>query len=218
MYAYVDTTERVGDLIVQVVADEDAGYANPRDNDNLAHIYGSHRNYIVADGEPPSDENRALERGGIRLLYRWLRRYAGVVAFTKLGMYDHSGVSYYAVPLGENGHHPLDEAGWDSGVTGYAYVTHADCERTGIDETDAERVMLAEIAEYGSWAAGDVWGYVVTRPCDHADEHPNDEAVAACPHSAHVDSCWGFIGEREYALAEGKSAAEYRNAHPDMED
>jgi len=212
--SYVDTTQRVGNLIVQVVNDESAYASNPRDNDNLAHIYGSHRHYTIADGEPPADEMRALERGGIRLLYRWLRRYQGLVAFTKLGMYDHSGVTFYAVPLGDNGHHVFDSAGWDSGVTGYGYITTADLERMGSPADKAEEYLLAEIAEYASWSEGDVWGWTVTQPCDHEDEHDTDEEVADCPHSETLDSCWGYIGEREYVLSEGVSTAEYLNAHP----
>jgi hypothetical protein len=215
MYGYVDTTLRVGNLIVQVVAD-DGGYAsNPRENDNLAHIYGSHRNYTIGDGEPPADEMRALERGGIRLLYRWLRRYRGAVAFTKLGMYDHSGVTFYAVSLDppSNGHHAFDAAGWDSGIAGYAYVDAERLAYMGTDATDAESVMLSEIKEYASWAEGDVWGYVVSKPCDHPDEHDSDADIAACPHSTLLDSCWGYIGESGYALTEGKSIAERHNAN-----
>jgi len=207
MYEYVDTTERVGDLIVQVVSDTDASYSNPRDNDNVSHIYGSHRNYTIADGEPPADEMRALERGGIRLLYRWLRRYKGLVAFTKLGMYDHSGVTFYAVPLGDDGHHAFDSAGWDSGITGYAYVDRERLEYMGTNAADAERIMLGEIEEYASWSKGDVWGYVVTKPCDHADEHDSDEAIASCPHSETLESCWGFIGDAKDCLEDGLSVA-----------
>lgn len=215
MYEYVDTTQRVGDLIVQVVADMDGSASNPRDNDNLARIYGQHRDYQIGDGEPPADELAALERGGIRLLYRYLRLCKGAVAFTKLGMYDHSGVSFYAVPLGRSGHHAFDSAGWDSGTVGYAYVDRAGLELMGTDVADAERVMLAEVEEYDDWAKGNVWGYVVTRPCDHADEHDTDESIAICPHSEHLDSCWGYIGDTAYPLSEGISVAEWHNAHPE---
>ena len=213
----VDTTERVGDLIVQVVADTSGAVDSPREWDNLSHIYGSHRNYTIGDGEPPSDENAALERGGIPLLYRYLRLCKGAVAFTKLGMYDHSGVTFYAVPLDNSGVHPQDFGGWDSGITGYAYVTRDDLTKMGTDAADAERQMLGEIKEYAAWCEGDVWGYVVTKPCDHADEHGSDEGIAACPHSEHVDSCWGFIAGRDEALAEGKSIAEWHNTHAEVD-
>lgn len=212
---YVDTTERVGDLILQVVNDEMAGTYSPRtDQDNLSHIYGKHRSYDIGDGEPPTDEMRALERGGITLLYRWLRRCKGVVAFTKLGMIDHSGVSFYAVPLGSSATHPMDYGGWDSGPVGYAYVDRAGLEDMGTDEADAERIMLAEIEEYNDWSQGNVWGFVVTKPCDHADQHVSDEDIARCPHAENVESVWGFIGDPEYALTEGRATAGWYSANP----
>ena len=205
---YVDTTQRVGDLIVQVIADEDASYANPRDNDNLCRIYGDHRHYVIGDGKPPEDEDRALQRGGISLLYRWLRRYKGVVAFTKLGMLDHSGITFYAVPLGASGTHIMDYGGWDSGIVGYAYVDAKGLDYMGTDAADAERVMLAEIAEYDDWAKGNVWGYTVTKPCDHPDQHGSDEGIARCPHSETLSSCWGYIGDPSDVLPDALADAQ----------
>lgn len=202
-------TERVGDVIVQVVADMDP--YNPREEgENITSFYGEHRHYTIGDGEPPSDEARALERGGIRLLYRWLRRYRGVVAFTKVGMYDHSGVSYYTVPLDppSRGHHPQDFGGWDSGVVGYAYITRERAEELGAPTDSLDRQMEAEVAEYGDWASGNVWGYVITKPCaDPHHEDDSDEDVADCPHSEELDSCYGFIGDPDEAMNEGKASA-----------
>jgi hypothetical protein len=203
--SYVDSTERVGDYILQVIADDDP--MSPREWDNLSHIYGQHRNYTIGDGEPPSDHLRALQRGGPRLLYRWLRRYQGLVAFTKLGMYEHSGITVYPVPLGSNGHHAFDSDGWDSGTVGYAYVDRERLDYMGTDQADAERVMLAEVQEYDNFVRGDVWGFVLSKPCDHEDEHDSDESIAACPHSEIVESVWGFIGDPKYAHDEGMAEA-----------
>ena len=212
---YVDTTQRVGDLIVQVIADEDASMCDPRDNDNLSRIYGDHRHYVIGDGKPPEDEQRALDRGGITLLYRWLRRYKGVVAFTKLGMLDHSGITFYPVPLGASGTHVMDYGGWDSGTVGYAYVDKAGLDLMGTDPADAERVMLSEIEEYDDWAKGNVWGYTVTKPCpDPGHEHDTDEQVARCPHSETLDSCWGYIGDPEDVLPDALAAAQWHVEHP----
>lgn len=211
---YIDTTQRVGDLIVQVIADEDASYANPRDNDNLCRIYGNHRSYTIGDGKPPEDEDRALQRGGVALLYRWLRRYKGVVAFTKLGMLDHSGITFYPVALGSRGAHPQDYGGWDSGIVGYAYVDAKGLEAMGTDAADAERVMLSEIEEYDDWAKGNVWGYTVTKPCDHADEHDSDEDIVRCRHSEILDSCYGYIGDPKDCLTDALSAAQWHVEHP----
>ena len=208
MYEYVAETRRVGGLIVQVVADT-SGASSPREFDNLSVIYGQHRNYTIGDGEPPTDEMAALDRGGVRLVARYVRRFKGAVAFCKLGMYDHSGVTFYAVPMGDNGHHAFDSAGWDSGCVGYAYITRARLDEMGSPIEKVDEYLAAEIEEYDDWAKGNVWGYVVTKPCDHArHEHETDEEIAACPHSEHVDSCWGFIGDDKYAMQEGVSVAE----------
>ena len=233
-WEYVADTKTVGNLIVQVVADMLGEASNPRDDSNVSRIYGEHRHYTIGDGEPPADEMAALERGGIRLLYRWLRRYKGVVAFTKLGMYDHSGITVYSVPIGNNGHHAFDSAGWDSGIVGYAYVsreTWTEC--CGDDDplapvdgemkigfgtipvtmTKAAKYLEDEIDIYDSYVKGEVWGYVVTKPCDHGHEDEDEDTIAACPHSEILDSCWGFIGEDKYAMEEGLSVAKWHVEH-----
>jgi hypothetical protein len=211
-HEYVHSTERVGDLIVQVVADSICN-DSPREWDNLTCIYGSHRSYTIGDGDPPPDEKEVLERGGIRLLYRWLRRYKSVVAFKKLAMYDHSGISFYTVNMGSDGHHAFDAAGWDSGVVGYVYITKKRLEEMGSPIEKVEEYLEQEVETYNSWATGDVWGYVVTKPCDHDHDGDSDEEIAACPHSERLDSCWGYIGDAKYALEEGISVAKWSSEH-----
>jgi hypothetical protein len=51
---------------------------------------------------------------------------------------------------------------------------------------------------------GEVYGYIVSGPYDSDDEPLpgfND----------HAESCWGFIGDSSYCMAEGESAAEWLN-------
>lgn len=200
-YEYIDTTERIGSVIMQIVADTDGSYANPRGDDNLSVIYGDHRDYTIGDGKPPSDEWDALNRGGMRLLYRYLRLCKGMVAFAKLGMYEHSGVKFYAVPL------DTTIAGWDNSAVGYAYVTQEQVDALGVPEGAAYTQMVAEIKEYSDWADGKVWGYVITRPCDHPGEHATVEALADCPHSPILDSSWGYVGEAGDLLDDARQAA-----------
>lgn len=226
MTGYVDDTERIGDRIVQVFAD-DTGATSPRDNDcNLAYIYGSHDRYTIGDGEPPAEHMRALERGGLTLLYRYMRRYGDpetgspILAFRKLCMLDHSGVTYWTAELGTSARHWSDQAGWDSGSVGYVYVTRerwdamgmADARVIGADgaetSADAAEVIVSEVQEYADWASGNVWAYRVVKPCDHADEHDSDEEIADCPHADELDSCHGFIGDPKYAWDEARSAAQ----------
>ena len=59
----------------------------------------------------------------------------------------------------------------------------------------AEHQKVAEslVQEWQDYCDGNVYGYVVT------DDLEDEE----------VDSCWGFIGDQEYCMAEGVSAAEW---------
>jgi hypothetical protein len=71
-----------------------------------------------------------------------------------------------------------------------------------------DRQLKDEIKEYGDWASGNVWGYVITKPHDapeHEDEEP--ERVVECPHSEEIESIFGYIGDPKYALGEGLAAA-----------
>lgn len=234
-FDYVHTTTRVGDLIVQVVADVFAEASDPRENDNYTRIYGDHRRYTIGDGKPPLEHQRILDRGGIRLLHRYMRLFGDpandntkVLAFSKLGMYDHSGITFYTVPMGSSAQHWADSGGWDSGATGYVYIAQDRWDLLGggdpsavvdgevdlplgpvpVKVTQVWKMLEAEVQEYDDWCTGNVWGYVVTKPCDHGHEDDNDDTIAACPHSEVVDSCWGFIGDPKYALDEGRSAAQ----------
>lgn len=206
-------TEIVNGLRVTVYYDENGYASNPRDESTLAVIHGDHRNYTIGDGKPPSDEQDALDRGGLRLLVRYLRLCKGAVAIRAVNLYDHSGVSYSTGEVEAAGRH-----GWDSGTAGYAYVTREAWAETGRTDdptapytrdegedkrrfdglTNAEAAIEWEVKEYGSWANGEVYGYTVVRPhCDNAD----------CPHHEEIDSCWGFIGDPDDAMAEGRAAA-----------
>jgi hypothetical protein len=61
-------------------------------------------------------------------------------------------------------------------------------------EWDQASAGLSWLREFGSWASGEVYGYIVISPSGET-----------------VDSCWGFIGEesREYMLEQARSAIEY---------
>lgn len=166
--------------VARIIAEDNTEYCDPRQWDNLSVMRCSHRHYSLGDGEPEGRHVDALERGGLRLLERYLRLVEGAVAFTPLGLLDHSGLSLYA----GGGSHWSDSAGWDSGTVGYAYVTRERCDELGapIDgEHGAEAQMLAEIREYDQWLRGDV--YVVVVEDDRGEV---------------LDSCGGIIGH-EYA-------------------
>lgn len=60
---------------------------------------------------------------------------------------------------------------------------------------NARRCLAAEVAELQAWRRGEVYGYVI-RGED----------------GEHVDSSLGYVGESDYAMAEGRSAAQYLEA------
>ena len=84
--------------------------------------------------------------------------------------------------------------------TCYAFVTRDQLQKEYLDHGYSMRKALywarrcaqGEINTYLSWANGDVYGYVV--------EDENGE---------HLDSCWGFYGEPEFAEEEAKSIVKW---------
>lgn len=223
-FEYVHQTERMvaldgTEVIVQLAADTFGG-DGPREDDNFTCIYGDHRRYTIGDGKPPREHEYILDRGGIRLLYRYMRLFGDpvtkskVLAFAKLGMIDHSGISFYTVPVGSSATHWADYGGWDSGAVGYVYITQSRWDYMGggdpnepvdgevkfplgsvpVKVTRAARILEQEVETYDLWSQGNVWSLVATQPCDHPDQHRSDKMIAACPHSPVYESLGGYIG------------------------
>jgi hypothetical protein len=203
-----ETLQRNG-YTVQIVHDEDC--SSPRENENVGLFLGfPHRHYNIGDEKfDPSEYTRpctgekceqgmvdgpegyvecATCMGGGELtpkseaqLMEWLKEDHGATVVLKVGMIDHSGVSYY---LG-GGASIFDPGGWDSGTCGYILDTKENRERLGIEGFTVEQIteaLAGEIKEYDSWARGDCYGIVV--------KDTNGKVV---------DSCWGFIGS-EYVM------------------
>jgi hypothetical protein len=205
-------------LKVTIVYDDRAD--GPRtEGDMLSVMVCDHRRYSLGDRHPNEREENILSKWGWHGLKRYLH-LTGAIATTKLGLYDHSGITMYAVGDDSNGHGIGDEAGWDSGIVGFAYVTRErwnelcgeqfdplelvdDEEQIGfgkfpVKRTRVEKQMLGEIEEYDSFLRGEVYGYIIERdhPCDRGLEHLDLE-----------ESCFGFIGDIEYVKAEATDVA-----------
>lgn len=159
---------------------------DPREWTQLGEMVCWHRRYNLGDRQIDSREQEALERGGMRLLNRYLRLVKGATCVVPLGLIDHSGLAMY--PGG--GPHWSDSAGWDSGTVGFIYDTpegRADC---GTPPDKIEEGLKAEIKEYDQFLRGEVYGYIVADGCD-------DE-----------ESCFGFFGDLEYVVSEANEMAE----------
>lgn len=115
-YIHKEWTE--GDYRVRIVADYDMSVADARDGSNVAEIVSTSK-YTIGDRDADDTETEALERGGWRLLKRYLELSRHAIAVTMIGIYDHSGITIY--PIGDDPTALRDE--WDSSVAGFAYVT-----------------------------------------------------------------------------------------------
>lgn len=88
---------------------------------------------------------------------------------------------------------------WD-GADGFYWAPWSAIERESFDGiSQLTACLMAEIRELVSELEGDVWGYVVRGPAGEVEE-----------------SCWGYIGERFYAMSEGVNVAEWANLRDAM--
>lgn len=203
------TVGEIAPLTVQIRYDDlGSDIANPRTHsDEVSELVMDHRRYTLEDRKPDGQETEALERGGMALLYRYLRLTRGAIAFCGIGMYDHSGITVYPVALGGNGRSPFDAAGWDSGLVGFGYVTRERWHELCGDrpESEAQADLEADVRTYGRYLEGQVYGYVI------------EDAAGDV-----LDSCWGYLadeGTRDdphgiaYVKSEAQSQAEWFANH-----
>ena len=171
---------------VRILVDEDGSYCNPRENDgNLTTILGFHKRYKIGDTNPYGTERYA----GWDDLERAVRMDNPGAIILPLYMLDHSGTALSTTPFA---------CPWDSGRVGFVLATRAKIKEcygwarlTPKRRDKIHEAMRAEVAEYGAWCNGEVYGYTVSEPGD-----PDTEA----------DSCWGFIGF-DYVREAAKEAA-----------
>lgn len=145
-------------VVVSVCVRHDDQAENPReDQTNLGVFAGWHRRYKIGDVQPKEEPGE------------WLKENApsGSVVLG-VGMYDHSGVSYYSW---EHGAESVKHDQWDGGQVGWIVATPEkirewfQCKR--ITKKIRERTVAclkAEIETYEQWATGDTWYFTVEGP------------------------------------------------------
>jgi hypothetical protein len=161
---------------------------SPREWSNLGRLACSHRRYKLGDSSNRLGFDMknlvACCEGWEEVEEHLIENYDAQVILPVF-MYDHSGIALACSPFG---------CRWDSGQVGFIYVTNADLaeEFRGRAWTEEEvRMQLTEeVRIYSSYVNGDVYGYVIE---DERGER--------------LDSCWGFIGEAEYAMKCGVEEA-----------
>lgn len=166
---------------IRIVRDDQP--MSPRsDIENLGTMVCWHRRYRLGDVQSPAAEPADW-------LIELLAEEPEAI-FLRLYLFDHSGISISTGAFGDR---------WDSGQVGWIYATPAKIrewfqvpEVTPEIAARATAALEAEVKVYDQFLRGDVWGYVIetVTPC-------------ACERErvTHEDSCFGFFGDDESALA-----------------
>lgn len=162
---------------------QDDGAVNPRkDFGHLGKMICFHKRYELGDKHNLkfNDFNNWDE------LENYLKNMCDAYEVVPLYLYDHSGLTINTIGFG---------CPWDSGQVGFIYITKKDVRDNWKNiHFKREKVMeclLSEVNEYDMYLRGEVYGYVIE----------NDDGE-------HVDSCWGFYGEK-YAHEEGQGMLKY---------
>lgn len=186
---------------VRLVPDMDGSAANPREYMATEIVTPSMRNWNVRTegAEFQREHDELYERGLGGAFGRYLKIFHDITA-VPVYMYEHSDVALSTGSFIGRAQH----AEWDSGMIGWAYITKAKLDETGI--TEPEKAMATEVQELGRWMNGEVYGYVVEKQEFWSKEYEDpkladEEGWDWVPE----DSCWGIIGY-EYAEEAAKEA------------
>jgi hypothetical protein len=183
---------------VKIVQDQDA--MNPRKeyDNNVGRMVCWHRRYDLGD-EHSYDINDFRTREDA--LKHLAEDHGPIAVLLPLFLYDHSGItistSSFSCP-------------WDSGQVGFIFCTRAKAIETWGKKRLTKKVieqvtkcLISEVETYDQYLTGDVYGFVIETLVRDDDGETIEDADGE-----ELDSCWGFFG-LEYAIAEGKQAAEY---------
>lgn len=185
-YIEVQTQTLAHGVEVQVVYDPDP--INPSADWDIVKIsYNASSRWLLgnecADAERDAQIRALLESG----------EYIGMPVYA----YVHSGATISTTPFG---------CPWDSGRSGYVYMTReasmewAETKRVNgkvvtehTDETleNVRRYLNGCVKEFAQWLEGEVYGFRVLVDGEE------------------VDSCWGFISTPEECMAEGLISGEW---------
>ena len=113
----------------------------------------------------------------------YLEKHNDIAVILPLYLYDHSGITMNTTGF---------SCRWDSGQVGFIYITkkqvreeYGRCTKKNLKK--AEKYLIGEVKEYDDFITGNVWYYEIEKDGEH------------------VDSCGGFIGDKEYCETEAKS-------------
>lgn len=194
------TEEEYRGYTVRVILDTDC-QESPRDWDNLGTMICKHSRYDLGDVQIKEDTPEEyfnntfdiLEPEGYDLsdkenerIHKWIDKNLVILP---LYLYDHSGITMSTNPF---------NCPWDSGQVGFIYVSNKDILKEWSKKRMSKKLrekafkcLVAEVTVYDQYLTGQVYGYVVGNKEDE-----------------HLESCWGFYGEEDYCLSEGKAVVD----------
>lgn len=134
------------DKLVFIYQDDDP--TNPREAENIAHLWMVHRRYTLGDKDPPEDFKEDQES-----FCAELTRDPDVLCVRSIYGYDHGGLTIRLKPYWDT---------WDSGCLGVGVVRKSRMMAMGFDEVNctkekAEKVLEAEVEEYDQFLMGDIY-------------------------------------------------------------
>jgi len=160
---------------------------------NLKDSYSDLKHCYLKDLTDYCDNWEAVEK----VLIKEFKAYIIMPLF----LYDHGGISLRTYSHGQY-------ACWDGGYVGFIYVTKEDILKEYNVKTISKKLkekiikrLEHEVEAYSDYLNGNVYGYkiVKSKVCEHCQSETEEE----------FNSCWGFIGDYEYAISEAKSQIDY---------
>ena len=142
-------------------------------------VYDHSQFYIQVDGCDPQDVFNAMQRGETTVPFKTAySKETRQYKFFPVYAYIHSGV---ALSLGRTGY-PFNDR-WDVSFKGFLLINTYQYDNPDKHQEIAE----SYIKEWNDYLSGNVWGF-------------NIESDDGCN-----DSCWGFVGDKEYCISEAKA-------------
>jgi len=159
--------------ILRIYPDDDP--QNPRENDNLGHMFCGHKNYNLGD-----EQFKYRQFDNRSDLEEYLKIERKAIAILPLYLLDHSGLWMRTCRF------ECDAQGWDTGFVGFIYCTEENLKKMGTKRKDVQELLEAEVKKYSQYLEGNVYGFVLVKA----------EKCAACGHVNEeiIDSRGNFYG------------------------
>lgn len=163
---------------------------DPREWDNIGIMTCFHGRYNLGDKHCLNTSDFS----GWDDIQTHLVEEEGAIVILPLYLYDHSGITMRTTPF----HCP-----WDSGVVGFIYTTREQVKKLmGWKRISKDRLnklkdyLIGEVETYDQYLRGECYGYIIERL-----------------NGDFVDSCWGYLGDPDYAMDEARHSADYEFKH-----